>query len=67
MADTFAARLKNLRERAGLSQYRLAQLAGMRSQQVNHLEAGKRRDPAWSTVQKLARALAVSTEELRTG
>lgn len=55
-AETFADRLKALREAAGISQYRLAQLAGISKQNVSRLELG-RSEPSWETVQALARAL----------
>lgn len=59
--SSFAARLKELREAAGISQYHLAELAGLSRQALNHLEAGKRQ-PTWETVRALARALKVSVE-----
>jgi transcriptional regulator with XRE-family HTH domain len=58
MAETFADRLKSLRERTGVSQYRLAQLAGLAKQTVSRLELGQIR-PSWETVQALARGLGV--------
>jgi transcriptional regulator with XRE-family HTH domain len=58
MAETFADRLKSLREGAGVSQYRLAQLAGLAKQTVSRLELGQIR-PSWETVQALARGLGI--------
>jgi transcriptional regulator with XRE-family HTH domain len=59
----FAKRLKELREAAGLSKYRLAQLSGLTRQAISNLELGNR-EPTWVTVQRLARALGVSMEDL---
>jgi transcriptional regulator with XRE-family HTH domain len=60
----FARRLRELRKTAGLSMYRLAKLARLSNQAIGYLEEGTR-DPSWDTVQKLAAALKVSTEEFR--
>jgi transcriptional regulator with XRE-family HTH domain len=57
----FAIRLKELREKAGLSQAALAELAGMNRFGIAKLEQGAR-EPSWSTVQAIARALGVSCE-----
>jgi len=59
----FAERLRNLRERAGVSQYRLAQQTGLTKQAISRLESEPNREPTWSTVQLLAAALGVSCEE----
>src|SRR5579871_6339550 len=56
--ETFADRLQALRERAGLTQYRLAQLSGITKQTLSRLELGKTQ-PTWDTVQTLAAALQV--------
>lgn len=58
-APSFAARLKELREKAGLSQYELAKRAGLSRQAISHIEAGNR-EPGWNTVLKLAQALGVN-------
>lgn len=58
---TFAGRLKEERERKGLSIYALAKSSGMSKQALGKLEAGKRQ-PAWDTVQVIAKALGVSCE-----
>lgn len=55
-ADTFAARLRSLREKAGLTQEQLATAAGLKRLAVVRLEAGARR-PTFDTVQALAAAL----------
>ena len=60
---TFADRLRFLREREGISPYRLAQLSGISKQALYRLEAGDTQ-PAWETVQRLAKALGVDYQEL---
>src|SRR5579883_964244 len=57
----FAARLKELRERAGLSQDELADRADLYKFSVAKLEQGVR-EPTWATVLNLAHALGVSVE-----
>jgi DNA-binding XRE family transcriptional regulator len=54
----FPARLKELRERAGLTQEGLAERAGISKAGIANLEQGRNR-PIWETVQKLATALGV--------
>lgn len=61
---TFGERLKALRLAAGFTLEQLGELVGMAHQNVARLESGGR-NPSWETVQKLADALGVSTEELR--
>ena len=63
---SFGVRLKQLREAAGLSQKRLAELAGMNLFGVAKLEQGLR-DPGWSTVLAIAQALNVTPNEFVTG
>jgi transcriptional regulator with XRE-family HTH domain len=57
--NDFATRLTALRERAGLSQYRLAQLTGVSRQAVSQLENGDS-VPTWPTVQLIALALGLN-------
>jgi transcriptional regulator with XRE-family HTH domain len=59
--ETFADRLRALREKAGLSAYRLAFYAGLTKQAVSRLERGQAQ-PSWATVQALAKALEVPTD-----
>jgi transcriptional regulator with XRE-family HTH domain len=60
---SFGARLRELRERAGLSQGGLAEAAGMSQAGISDLEQERGgRKPTWETVQKLATALGVSCE-----
>ncbi len=57
-APTFGQILKSLRESAGITQEQLANRSGLHLGAVFKLEQG-RREPAWSTVQALCRALGV--------
>jgi transcriptional regulator with XRE-family HTH domain len=57
--ETFGARLRRLREEAGLTQQELAERAGMHRFGVAKLERDERQ-PSWATVQALARALGVN-------
>src|SRR5262245_42475891 len=63
---TFADRLKDLRETAGISQYELAKRSGLSRQALSNLELGNR-EPTWETVRTLARALGVSVAEFDSG
>jgi transcriptional regulator with XRE-family HTH domain len=54
----FAAKLKNRREAAGMTQEQLARRTGLHLGAIFKLEQGAR-EPTWSTVQKLAAALGV--------
>lgn len=62
--DSFAVRLKKLREAAKLSQKELAERAGVSVSIVFQSEQGQRIDPKMSTLVKLARALGVGVEQL---
>jgi transcriptional regulator with XRE-family HTH domain len=57
-AVAFGHRLRELRERAGLTQRQLAERAGMHRQGVAKLELGER-EPSWSTLLALAGGLGV--------
>src|SRR5436190_22303607 len=61
-SGAFAARLRALREQAGLSQYALAKRSGLSKQALSRLELGEN-EPAWETVQLLALALGVDCRE----
>jgi transcriptional regulator with XRE-family HTH domain len=54
----FGARLKELREQAGLTQKALADKAGISQRAVSHYEQGLH-DPTWTSVLALATALGV--------
>jgi transcriptional regulator with XRE-family HTH domain len=57
-AEWFAGRLRELRERAGLSRQEVADKAGMKLGGVRDLEQG-RRSPTWETVLAISQALGV--------
>ncbi len=54
----YARGLKKARERAGLSQRKVAQLAGFDASYINHLEAGDRK-PSLEALENLAGSLGV--------
>lgn len=60
----FAGRLKKLRVQAGLTQAKLAEMAGLHAFGVAKLEQGERK-PLWETVQALADALGVAVDDFR--
>lgn len=60
----FGAKLKLLRENAGLSIYGLAKKANVTTEGVSKLEQGGR-TPTWDTVCRLADALGVSVADFR--
>lgn len=62
----FRIRLKQLRESKGLSQYAFAQKMGVAQSTVGNWESGKR-EPNYSTLQKLADYFGVSTDYLLGG
>ena len=57
--------LRTARKRAGLTQEQLAKKAGVRQGMVSKLESGHIRNPRFSTVLSLARALERDPETLR--
>jgi transcriptional regulator with XRE-family HTH domain len=62
--ESFGERLRNLREKAGLTRGDLAIKAGLDLKTIWSLEGGKTR-PSWDTVCHLADALGVSVERFR--
>lgn len=58
---TFAEKLQELREEAGLSQSELARASGVSVWSLRGYEQG-RREPLWDVIFPLARALGVSCE-----
>jgi transcriptional regulator with XRE-family HTH domain len=62
----FAANLRRIRQRRGLSQERLAHAADLNTTHVAKIERGERQ-PGVRTVSKLAIALEVSADELFEG
>jgi transcriptional regulator with XRE-family HTH domain len=57
----FAAKLRDLRQAAGLNQVELADRVGVTKQSIGRLESGDS-GPSWEMVMKLAAALGVSCE-----
>ncbi len=55
--ESFAARLKKLREQAKLTQEQLAEKSGLDVGTIRQLEQGTRTNPLWQTVCALARGL----------
>lgn len=63
LADRLGKNLKQLREARGLTQQRMAKLAGIPRATWGHLESGEG-NPTLSVLTRVAEALAVSLEEL---
>lgn len=63
MPDTFPARLKEAREKRGLTQLELGQAAGLPSTTLSHFESGSRK-PSFDNLRRLTKVLAVSTDYL---
>ncbi|HEY8612008.1 MAG TPA: helix-turn-helix domain-containing protein [Roseomonas sp.] len=61
--ESFATRLRRLREAAGLSQEALAERAGLSLNGISALERGERRHPYPATVRALADALGLRDDE----
>jgi predicted ATPase/DNA-binding XRE family transcriptional regulator len=59
----FGARLRRLREAAGLTQEELASRAGLAAKNISDLERGERKSPYPHTVRSLADALKLPEEE----
>lgn len=57
---TFGQRLRELRAAAGLTQAQLAERAGVPHSYYGDLERGRRPNPQWDTVRRLAAALGVT-------
>jgi transcriptional regulator with XRE-family HTH domain len=61
---TFGERVRMIRLRRGLSQYRLAQMAGVSRQLIYYLERGERDNPTIDNATAIAKALNVSLDYL---
>ena len=59
----FGTRLREARERLGLTQEEVAQRSGVHATEVSRMEAGKR-DPKISTLYRLAKAVEVKPGQL---
>lgn len=66
MSETFAERLKRLRQAAGLTQTTLSELCGCSEEAVCHWE-GARSKPNFDRMPSVARALKCSLDMLVTG
>jgi transcriptional regulator with XRE-family HTH domain len=62
--ESFGERLRDLREKAGLTRSEFAIKVGLELKAIWSLEGGKTR-PSWDTVCRLADALEVSAEMFR--
>lgn len=62
--NNLAKKVKQLREKLGLSQEKLARLADVSNNTVINIEGGKQDNPTIDTLKKVAKALNVSVEEL---
>ena len=62
--NNIAKIVKRLREKAGLSQEKLARLADVSNNTIINIEAGKQDNPTIETLKKTAKALNISIEEL---
>lgn len=63
-ATKLLARIKELREARGLTQEAFAEKAGLGYKYYQHVEAGRKRDIRFSTLEKLARACGLKPWEL---
>lgn len=59
-----AENIKRLKVKKGYSSYKIAKLSGVAESTLSLIENGKRKNVTMETVQKIASALNVSTEEL---
>jgi DNA-binding XRE family transcriptional regulator len=59
-----STKIKQLREKKGLSQEKLARNADVSNNTIVNLESGKQTNPTIETVSKIAKALDVAIEEL---
>ena len=56
--------LKELRERAALSQSTLARKIGITQAQMSRLESGDRKDPGFETIARIARVTGASLDQI---
>ena len=62
--NNIAKTVKRLREKAGLSQEKLARLADVSNNTLINIEAGKQDNPTIDTLKKVAKALSVPIGDL---
>lgn len=61
---TIGEALRAARESSGLTMAEAARRAGMTRQQLYSIETGRRADPAWSSVVRLAEVLEVELSDI---
>lgn len=59
-----STKIKQFREKKGLSQEKLARLADVSNNTIVNIESGKQTNPTIETISKIAKALDVAIEEL---
>lgn len=59
-----STKIKQLREKKGLSQEKLARLADVSNNTIVNIESGKQTNPTIETVSKIAKALEITIEEI---
>lgn len=64
MISLLGKNIKAIRERKGISAYKLSQLSGVNQATISYLESGKRQTANSETVNKLANALNVEINDL---
>lgn len=62
--NNIAKIVKRLREKAGLSQEKLARLSDVSNNTIINIEAGKQGNPTIETLKKIAKALNTPIEDL---
>jgi transcriptional regulator with XRE-family HTH domain len=62
--DKICSRLKQLRQRHGVSQERFAEIAGMSYKYYQHLEAGRKRRILLETVERLGEAYGIEAWQI---
>ena len=62
--NNLAKKVKQFREKLGLSQEKLARLSDVSNNTIINIEAGKQDNPTIDTLKKVAKALDVSVEDL---
>jgi len=62
--NNIAKTVQRLREKAGLSQEKLARLADVSNNTIINIEAGKQDNPTFDTLKKISRAFGVKPKDL---
>ena len=63
-SQNLANNIKKLREAKGLSQEKLARLADVANNTLIKMESGENKNPTLDTLKKVAKAFAVSVDDL---